>query len=116
MNFRKLARADDEAVRAALIPIKGVGDWTVDIYLLAALQRPDVWPARDLALQEAARAVRGLDARPDEAAMREIGEAVAALAVGRRAHPLATITSTPGAGADGVRPGVPSMDTGPSGD
>ena len=75
LDFRKLGRADDEAVRAALIPIKGIGDWTVDIDLLSALQRPDVWPARDLALQEAARAVRGLDARPDEAAMKEIGEA-----------------------------------------
>ena len=75
LDFRKLGRADDEAVRAALIPIKGIGDWTVDIYLLSALQRPDVWPARDLALQEAARAMRGLDARPDEAAMKEIGEA-----------------------------------------
>ena len=75
LDFRKLGRADDEAVRSALIPIKGIGDWTVDIYLLSALQRPDVWPARDLALQEAARAVRGLDARPDEAAMKEIGEA-----------------------------------------
>ena len=75
VDFRKLGRADDDAVRAALIPVKGIGDWTVDIYLLSALQRPDVWPARDLALQEAARAVRGLDARPDEAAMHEIGEA-----------------------------------------
>ena len=75
LDFRKLGRADDEAVRSALIPIKGIGDWTVDIYLLSALQRPDVWPARDLALQEAARAVSGLDARPDEAAMKEIGEA-----------------------------------------
>ncbi len=75
VDFRKLGRADDDAVRAALIPVKGIGDWTVDIYLLSALQRPDVWPARDLALQEAARAVRGLHARPDEAAMHEIGEA-----------------------------------------
>ena len=75
VDFRKIGRADDEAVRAALIPIKGIGDWTIDIYLLSALQRPDVWPARDLALQEAARAVRGLDARPDEKALKEIGEA-----------------------------------------
>lgn len=75
VDFRRLGRADDEAVRAALIPLKGIGDWTVDIYLLSALQRPDVWPARDLALQEAARSVRGLDVRPDEAAMQEIGEA-----------------------------------------
>ena len=75
LDFRKIGRADDEAVRAALIPIKGIGDWTVDIYLLTALQRPDVWPARDLALQEAARALKRLDARPDEAAMLDIGEA-----------------------------------------
>ena len=75
VDFRKIGRADDEAVRAALIPIKGIGDWTVDIYLLTALQRPDVWPARDLALQEAARVLRGLDARPGEAAMLDIGEA-----------------------------------------
>ena len=74
LDFRKIGRADDAAVRAALIPIKGIGDWTVDIYLLTALQRPDVWPARDLALQEAARALRALDARPDEAAMLDIGE------------------------------------------
>ena len=75
IDFRRLGRAADEAVRAALIPIKGIGDWTVDIYLLTALQRPDVWPARDLALQEAARAIKGLDARPDESAMQTIGEA-----------------------------------------
>ena len=75
VDFRRLGRAADDAVRAALIPIKGIGDWTVDIYLLTALQRPDVWPARDLALQEAARAVKGLDARPDETAMQAIGEA-----------------------------------------
>ena len=75
LDLRKIGRAGDEAVRAALIPIKGIGDWTVDIYLLTALQRPDVWPARDLALQEAARALKGLDARPDEAAMLDIGEA-----------------------------------------
>ncbi len=75
IDFHKLGRAADEAVRAALIPIKGIGDWTVDIYLLTALQRPDIWPARDLALQEAARAIKELDARPDEKAMQAIGEA-----------------------------------------
>ena len=75
VDLRKLGRAGDDAVRAALIPLKGIGDWTIDIYLLAALQRPDVWPARDLALQEAARAIRELDARPDETAMQAIGEA-----------------------------------------
>lgn len=75
VDFRKLGRADDDAVRAALLPLKGIGAWTVDIYLLSALQRPDVWPARDLALQEAARALKGLEERPGEAAMQEIGEA-----------------------------------------
>ncbi len=75
LDLRKLARADDDAVRSALIPIKGIGDWTVDIYLLTALQRPDVWPARDLALQVAAQGLKALDTRPGEAELKALGEA-----------------------------------------
>ena len=47
------ALPDDEA-RARLVALPGVGPWTADIYLLAALQRADVWPAGDLALRQAA--------------------------------------------------------------
>jgi DNA-3-methyladenine glycosylase II len=59
-----LRRAGDDAVREALCRVKGIGPWTADIYLLACLGRADVFPARDLALQEAARIGLGLGARP----------------------------------------------------
>jgi DNA-3-methyladenine glycosylase II len=70
----ELDKLDDEAVRSALLGIDGVGPWTADIYLLMAMLRPDIWPAGDLALAVALQRLKGLDSRPDEAAMREFAE------------------------------------------
>ena len=50
----------DEEVRAALKKIKGIGDWTVDIYLIHALQRTDIFPIGDLALMNAIKMVKGI--------------------------------------------------------
>lgn len=44
---------DDAAVREALIGIKGVGQWTVDMFLIFHLMRPDVLPLGDIGLQKA---------------------------------------------------------------
>lgn len=43
----------DAEVRSELIKLKGIGDWTSDIYLLMALLRPDVMPKGDIALHAA---------------------------------------------------------------
>lgn len=43
----------DREVKAELIKLKGVGEWTSDIYLLMALLRPDVMPKGDIALHAA---------------------------------------------------------------
>lgn len=64
LNFRKLRGMEDEAVIADLVQIKGIGRWTAEIYLLAVMQRPDIWPAADIALMEAARDLLGLPERP----------------------------------------------------
>ena len=58
---------DDDAVVAALTAQRGLGRWSAEIYMLFALRRPDVWPADDLAIQEALRRLKGLDARPARA-------------------------------------------------
>ncbi len=60
---------DEDAVRA-LSAVRGLGVWSAEIYLLFALQRPDVFPAGDLALQAAAADLRGLQQRPSAAALR----------------------------------------------
>ena len=64
LNFRKLRAMDDEDVIENLIQIKGIGRWTAEIYLLAVMQRPDIWPAADVALMEAARDLLDLAERP----------------------------------------------------
>jgi DNA-3-methyladenine glycosylase II len=47
---RKLCRMDDEAVVQALIPIKGIGRWTAEMFLIFVLNRTDLLPVDDLGL------------------------------------------------------------------
>jgi DNA-3-methyladenine glycosylase II len=67
--------ADDEEAIALLTRIKGIGRWTAEIYLLFAEQRPDIWPAGDLAVQAGIGAILGLDGRPSEKQARPLAEA-----------------------------------------
>ena len=66
---------DDEAAKAELMQVTGIGHWTADVYLMAALGRPNVWPVGDLALAIAAERVKRLNGRPDQDALQEMGEA-----------------------------------------
>jgi DNA-3-methyladenine glycosylase II len=50
-------------VKTELIKLKGVGEWTSDIYLLMAMLRPDVMPKGDVALHTAWHKLSG-DPRP----------------------------------------------------
>lgn len=74
LDFDALARAEDAEVMARLTAIKGIGTWTAEIFLLFALERPDVFPAQDLALQVSAQRIHGLEARPDHKDLRELAE------------------------------------------
>jgi len=59
-----LHKLPDDEVKAELINLKGVGEWTSDIYLLMAMLRPDVMPKGDIALHEAYRKLTNADKRP----------------------------------------------------
>lgn len=69
-----LATQPDEVVRTTLKRLKGIGDWTVDIYLLHALQRTDIFPLGDLALVNAIKMVKGLDATTTKEDLLQIAE------------------------------------------
>lgn len=60
----------DAAVVAELVRVRGVGVWTAEIYAMFSLGRADVFAPGDLALQEAARLIFELEARPGEKALR----------------------------------------------
>ena len=74
LNFRKIRGMADEAVIEDLIRIKGVGRWTAEIYLLGVMQRPDIWPAADIALMESARDLLNLPRRPTVKEMGPLAE------------------------------------------
>jgi len=49
---RKLPRATDAEVAAMLLPVRGIGPWSVDMFLMFALARPDVLPTGDLGVRK----------------------------------------------------------------
>ncbi|WDA42876.1 DNA-3-methyladenine glycosylase family protein [Erythrobacter sp. BLCC-B19] len=73
LDFGSLPADDEEAI-ALLTRIKGIGRWSAEIYLLFAEGRPDIWPAGDLAVQEAVKRLLGLAERPAEKATRALAE------------------------------------------
>lgn len=74
LDLDALSTLPDDAVRAALIALPGIGTWTADVYLLACLARPDLWPVGDRALRVAAAEALGLDGVPTQSELVEIGE------------------------------------------
>jgi len=73
-DFARLDGFEDDAALADLVGLKGIGRWSAEIYLIFALGRSDIWPAADLGLQLGVADCLGLDARPDERALRGIGD------------------------------------------
>ena len=55
---------DDEAIIARMTEIKGVGRWTAEMFLIFALNRPDVLPVHDLGVRVGFRDFHGLDELP----------------------------------------------------
>ena len=64
VDFAALRGLPDEEVIATLLPIPGIGRWTVEMYLIFALGRADVFAVDDLALAEGARMLFDLPERP----------------------------------------------------
>jgi len=72
LDLAAVSRAPDETARAALLAVPGLGPWSVDIYFLMALRRPDVWPQGDLALAVALREIKRLRSLPSREAQQQM--------------------------------------------
>jgi DNA-3-methyladenine glycosylase II len=73
-EYPALAKLAPEDAHRMLTEIRGIGPWTADIYILAALQSADAWPAGDLALQAAAKHLLGLQTRPTQRQTQALAE------------------------------------------
>jgi DNA-3-methyladenine glycosylase II len=69
-----LAAADDSTARALLLPLRGVGPWTVDMMLIFSLSRLDVWPVGDLGVRAGVRDLLGLTELPSPNELEKIAE------------------------------------------
>ncbi|MGH2458493.1 MAG: DNA-3-methyladenine glycosylase family protein [Chloroflexota bacterium] len=74
IDLGALAGLDDEAIVRELIQVKGIGRWTVEMFLIFALNRLDVLPVADLGFRAALKRNYGLDHLPKPAEIQQIAE------------------------------------------
>ncbi len=74
IRFRNIQQLEDEAVVSMLSQARGVGIWTAQMFLMFALQRPNVLPVGDLGIRNAVRKAYGLGAVPNAAELQRIAE------------------------------------------
>ena len=72
IDYDKLESLTEDEVIGILTAVPGIGRWTAEIYLMFCLNKPDVFPSGDLALQEATKILYLLPFRPKEKEMREL--------------------------------------------
>ena len=54
----------DDDIIDSLTRVRGVGRWTVEMFLIFVLNRPDLWPVDDLGLREAIKRLHKMTDRP----------------------------------------------------
>jgi DNA-3-methyladenine glycosylase II len=74
LDLDGLLRIEAEDAIQRLCMLKGIGRWTAEVYLLFAAGHPDIFPAGDLALQNAVRQGFALAERPTEKALAEMAQ------------------------------------------
>jgi DNA-3-methyladenine glycosylase II len=75
VNFEQCAQLEDAAVVEHLTRVKGVGVWTVHMFLMFAMRRHDVLPTGDLGIRMAMKKAYGLEEMPKPADMEKIAAA-----------------------------------------
>ena len=73
-DLRRMSTMADDAIVAALVPVRGIGRWTVEMMLMFRLGRPDVLPVDDLGVRKGAQRVDKAEAMPTPKALLERGE------------------------------------------
>lgn len=74
VRFAALAAMTDDEVIEILTTVKGIGVWTVQMFLLFALERPNVFPLGDLGVRNAIQRAYNLSEAPQQADLLRISE------------------------------------------
>lgn len=71
---RKIPKMTDDEVREHLIQVKGIGIWTADMFLIFALNRPNILPLGDLGIRKGFQKVYGLKTLPTHKTMMNLAK------------------------------------------
>jgi DNA-3-methyladenine glycosylase II len=74
ISIKKLQHLPDEEVRQALSQIKGIGNWTVDVFLMMVLHRTDLFPTGDIALMNSVKYIKQLHPQSSKEEILELAE------------------------------------------
>ncbi|HEX2702767.1 MAG TPA: hypothetical protein VHM72_04975 [Solirubrobacteraceae bacterium] len=69
LELERLETLDDEKVMAELVAVKGLGEWSAQMFLMFQLGRPDVLAPGDLGIRKGIQIIDGLDELPIPAAV-----------------------------------------------
>ena len=74
IDHRRLHKMSDEDIKQHLIQVKGIGPWTADMFLIFALNRPNILPIGDLGIKKGFQKVFRLRTLPNEKTMRHLAK------------------------------------------
>lgn len=75
LDLEALWNKSDEEIIRKLLPIRGIGKWTIECLLIFGMGRPDILPAADIGLRNAIRKIWNLESQPSEEEVRRLAEA-----------------------------------------
>lgn len=74
VNLERIGRRDDPAVVEELTQVRGIGEWTAQMFLIFSLRRLDVWPTGDLGVRNGYAIAFGLPESPSAQELEPLGE------------------------------------------
>ena len=74
VRLERIGRLSDEDVINELVPVRGIGRWTAEMFLIFTLKRLDVWPVDDLGVRAGYGVAYGLDPMPTSKELGPLGE------------------------------------------
>lgn len=74
LELDRLDELSDEEVIAEIVAVRGLGQWTAEMFLLFHLERPDILSGGDLGIRKAIQIEYGLEGMPPPTRVLEIGE------------------------------------------
>jgi DNA-3-methyladenine glycosylase II len=74
LDFEDLWQRSDEEIMKILLPLRGIGKWTIECLLIFGMGRPDILPAADIGLRNAVRNIWNLKSQPSEEKVRHLAE------------------------------------------